>query len=403
MSSCVDTEILSLITQEEERQQNTLNLIASENYASACVRKPLSSVLTNKYAEGYPGKRYYAGCENADAIEQCAIDRAKLLFGADHANVQPHSGSQANMAVYMTALAPGDTIMGMSLAEGGHLTHGHSVSFSGIFYRSHPYTVDRTTERLDYDAIQAQALKVKPKIIVTGASAYSRTIDFKAFSDIAQSVDAVLLADIAHIAGFVVTGLHPSPVPHADFVTSTTHKTLRGPRGGLILCNHQYSEKIDKAVMPGIQGGPFMQVIAAKAIAFREALDPSFIEYQKQVILNAKTLSSTLQGLGYRIVSGGTDNHLFIVDLTDKGISGRDAERILSKAGITVSRSCIPFDPAKPWITSGIRLGTPAVTTRGLKQNAMKQIGLWIHQVLNKPHGDHSRVRQNLMTLFSKA
>lgn len=404
MSLLNDTEIATLIAQEKGRQQQTLDLIASENYASESVREPLSSVLTNKYAEGYPGKRYYAGCEFVDAIERCAIDRAKQLFKADHANVQPHSGSQANMAVYMAALKPGDVIMGMSLAEGGHLTHGHAVSFSGILYQSHPYTVDKTTEQLDYNAIQDQAQRVKPKIIVTGASAYSRTIDFKAFADIAQSVGAVLLADIAHIAGLVAAGVHPSPVPYADFVTSTTHKTLRGPRGGLILCKQPHAQNLDKAVMPGIQGGPFMHVIASKAVVFHEAQQEAFPKYQRQVVLNAQALASTLQDLGYRIVAGGTDNHLFIVDLRDKEISGREAENILENAGITVSRSCIPFDPAKPWVTSGIRLGTPAITTRGLKQNDMQQIGSWIHQVLSCP-GDtalHNKMRREIKTFLSR-
>jgi glycine hydroxymethyltransferase len=370
----IDPQVAQLIKREEQRQEETINLIASENYASSAVMQATGSVLTNKYAEGYPGKRYYPGCAVVDEAEMLAIDRCKQLFHAEHANVQPHSGSQANMAVYFSLLQPGDTILGMSLASGGHLTHGHGVNFSGTLFKSIQYTVDKDTELLDYDAIEKMAQEFQPKLIISGASAYSRTIDFERLSKIAQSVNALLLADIAHIAGLVAAGLHPSPINYADFTTSTTHKTLRGPRGGLIMTSAAHAAKIDRSIIPGMQGGPLMNTIAAKAVAFHEALQPSFVEYQKQIIINASAMAQELINLGYRIVSGGTDNHLFIVDLRSKNITGLKAEIALEKAGITVTRSCIPFDPEKPWITSGIRIGTPAITTRGMKIEAAQQI-----------------------------
>lgn len=369
-----DTTILDLITKESNRQETTLNLIASENNCSIEVMRASASPLTNKYAEGYPGKRYYAGCEVIDEVEKIAIERCKKLFNAEHANVQPHAGSQANLAAYFAVLKPDDTILGMSLAEGGHLTHGHPVNFSGTVYNVVQYKVHPETHQLDFDEIEALALAHKPKLIICGASAYSRTVDFEKFSAIAKKVGALLMADIAHIAGLIAAGLHPSPFPHADIATSTTHKTLRGPRGAIIMCKKELAEKIDKAVMPGTQGGPFMNVIAAKAVAFHEALDPSFKEYQKQVIVNAQTLAQSLQEKGYDIVAGGTDNHLFIVDLRSKNVSGRAAEIALANVGITCSRSCIPFDTAKPWVTSGVRFGTPSLSTRGMKETEMKQV-----------------------------
>lgn len=369
-----DPELFAIIANEKQRQQETINLIASENYAPAEILQATASVLTNKYAEGYPGKRYYAGCKFVDQAEQLAINRCKQLFGAQHANVQPHSGSQANMAVYLAALKLGDTILGMGLREGGHLTHGHPVNFSGKLYSRVPYGVHLETNQLDYDEIARLAQQHKPQLIIAGASAYSRTIDFKKFKEIADSVGALLLADIAHIAGLIAAGLHPSPIGHADFVTTTTHKTLRGPRGGVIMCTSQWADKIDRAIMPGMQGGPLMHVIAAKAVAFKLAMQPEFVAYQKQVIANAQALAKALQERDYNIVAGGTDNHLFIIDLRNKGISGKDAEHCLELAGITVSRSCIPFDPASPFVTSGIRLGTPAVTSRGMKEADMIKI-----------------------------
>lgn len=378
-----DPEIFTVIHKETRRQEEQLTLIASENYASWAVLEASGSVLTNKYAEGYPSKRYYAGCSYVDEAELIAISRCKKLFGADHANVQPHAGSQANMAAYFSVLKPGDTIMGMSLAEGGHLTHGHTVNFSGNLYKSISYGVNKETHLLDYDAIEKLAHEHKPKLIIAGASAYSRTIDFERFSQIAQSVGAYFMADIAHIAGLVAVGLHPSPISYADFVTSTTHKTLRGPRGGLVMCKQTYADAIDRAIMPGSQGGPFMQIIAAKAVAFQEALQPDFKTYQQHVIANAQTLAQSLQLMGYSIVAGGTDNHLFIVDLQNKKITGKAAESALEKAGITASRSCVPNDPQKPWITSGIRFGTPALTTRGItKKEEIQQLAQIIDDVI---------------------
>ena len=383
-----DPQLFQIIKREEQRQDETINLIASENYASSAVMEATGSVLTNKYAEGYAGKRYYPGCAIIDEAELLAIDRCKQLFHAEHVNVQPHSGSQANMGVYFSMLQPGDTILGMSLSSGGHLTHGHGVNFSGTLFKSVQYTVDKETELLDYDAIEQLAQECQPKLIISGASAYSRVIDFERLATIAHNVNALLLADIAHIAGLVAAGLHPSPINYADFTTSTTHKTLRGPRGGLIMTSAAHGAKIDRAIMPGMQGGPLMNTIAAKAVAFHEALQPSFIEYQKQIINNAKTMADELMLLGYRIVAGGTDNHLFIVDLRLKNITGLKAEIALEKAGITVTRSCIPFDPEKPWITSGIRLGTPAITTRGMNVETAKQIAHLIDDVIRHHDND---------------
>ena len=383
-----DPQIFQMIEREQQRQEETINLIASENYASGAVMEATGSVLTDKYAEGYAGKRYYPGCAVIDEVELLAIDRCKSLFHAEHANVQQHSGSQANMAVYFSLLSAGDTILGMSLSSGGHLTHGHGVNFSGMLFKSVQYTVDPDTEYLDYDAIEQLAIEYQPKLIISGASAYSRTIDFERLAQIAHSVNALLLADIAHIAGLVAAKLHPSPINYADFTTSTTHKTLRGPRGGLIMSSAAHAAKIDRAIMPGMQGGPLMNTIAAKAVAFHEALNPSFIEYQKQVIANAKSMADELIALGYRIVSGGTDNHLFIVDLRSKNITGLKAEIALEKAGINVTRSCIPFDPEKPWITSGIRIGTPAITTRGMQIDGAKQIAHLIDDVIRHHDND---------------
>jgi glycine hydroxymethyltransferase len=369
-----DPAIEKLIKNEILREQNTINLIASENYTSPAVMQATGSVLTNKYAEGYPGKRYYAGCEVIDQVESLAIERCKKLFGAAHANVQPHAGSQANMAAYFAVLKPGDTILGMKLSEGGHLTHGHSVNFSGLLYKSISYGVNRETEQLDYEEIERLAQEHKPKLIIAGASAYSRFIDFERFARIAKSVNALLMADIAHIAGLVAAKVHPDPVPYAQIVTSTTHKTLRGPRGAFILCTQEYADSIDKAIMPGMQGGPFLHAIAAKAVCFQEALQPDFVRYQKQVIANAKAMAQEFAQLGYRIVSGGTDNHLFIIDLRPKNITGLQAQKALETAEITVSRSCIPFDPQKPWITSGIRIGSPAITSRGMRESEARTI-----------------------------
>lgn len=399
-----DFAISSLILQEQQRQEKQINLIASENYTSSFVRQATASVLTNKYAEGYPGKRYYAGCHLVDQVEKIAIDRCKKLFNAEHANVQPHAGSQANMAVYSAVLKPGDTIMGMSLSAGGHLTHGHTVNFSGTYFKSIQYGVDPITNQLDYEHIAALANKHKPKLIIVGASAYSRWIDFERFSQIADSIGAYLLADIAHIAGLIAVNLHPSPLPYADFVSSTTHKTLRGPRGGIIMSKEKYSANIDRAIMPGTQGGPFMHSIAAKAVTFQLALQPSFKTYQSQVIANAQAMAKMFTSLGYPIVTGGTDNHLFIVNLRSKNITGRTAETVLEQAGITVSRSCIPFDPAKPWITSGIRIGSPAITTRKMGIQEAEQIVHFIVEALEN-HANKNRlqnIKQEIETLCNR-
>jgi glycine hydroxymethyltransferase len=377
-----DNQIFELINKEKSRQKTEINLIASENYVDESVLEATGSILTNKYAEGYPGKRYYAGCQFVDEAETLAIDRCKELFKVEHANVQPHAGSQANMAAYFALLEPGDTIMGMKLSEGGHLTHGHGVSFSGKIYKAVSYGVDPETEQINYDLLEQLAYDFKPKIIVAGASAYSRTIDFFRFAKIAKQVGAYLMCDIAHIAGLIAADLHPNPAQYADVITSTTHKTLRGPRGGLIMSKAEYATKIDRAVMPGTQGGPFMHIIAAKAVAFKLAMQPSFIEYQKQVIKNAQHMAKIFAQLGYRIVSGGTDNHLFLIDLRSKNITGKVAAEILQRAGIYVNMNAIPFDPEKPNITSGIRIGTPAITTRGFKEKECEEIVHLIHEAL---------------------
>ncbi len=384
----LDPEIYQAIRSEINREKQNLLMIASENYASLAVIEAQANVMTNKYAEGYPGARYYGGCEYVDQVERIAIDRAKRLFDAEHVNVQPHSGSQANMAVYLSFLSPGDIILGMDLSHGGHLTHGSPASFSGKMYRSVSYGVDPKTQRIDYDQLRSQAKKHKPKIIVAGASAYPRTIDFQLFRDIAREVNAYFMADMAHIAGLVAAGLHPNPVGIADFVTTTTHKTLRGPRGGLVLCGNNYAETIDKAVFPGIQGGPLMHIIAGKAVAFGEALKPDFVDYQTQVIANAAELANELIRLGFDLVSGGTDNHLVLIDLTRKGITGRDAEIALGRAGIVVNKNTIPFDKNGPRVTSGIRLGTPALTTRGLKEDQMRMVASLIAKVLEDPESE---------------
>lgn len=382
-----DPAVFEAMLSEKKRQQSNIELIASENFVSEAVMEAQGSVLTNKYAEGYPGKRYYGGCEHVDVVENIARDRLKEIFGAEHANVQPHSGSQANMAVYMTALQPGDTILGMNLSHGGHLTHGSPVNFSGIQYNFIEYGVNKETEMIDYEEIHSIALEHKPKMIVAGASAYSRTIDFAKFREIADEIGAYLFVDMAHIAGLVVAGLHPNPVPHAHFVTSTTHKTLRGPRGGLILTTEEFAKKIDKTIFPGIQGGPLMHVIAAKAVAFGEALQPEFKEYQQQVVANAKVLADSLTAEGVRIVSGGTDNHVMLLDVSALGLTGKVAEHVLDEVGITANKNTIPFDTSSPFITSGVRVGTPAVSSRGFKEEEMKEIASIIAKLL-KNHED---------------
>lgn len=380
----IDHEIYEIINAEEKRQDKGIELIASENIVSEGVLEAAGSVLTNKYAEGYPNKRYYGGCEVIDQAEQLAIDRLKELFNADHANVQPHSGSNANMGVYFAVLEPGDKILGMKLDHGGHLTHGHPVNFSGMLYNFESYGVDADTGRIDYDALEKKALTFKPKMIVAGASAYSRIIDFKRFREIADKIGAYLMVDMAHIAGIVAAGLHPNPCEYADFVTTTTHKTLRGPRGGAILCKEEYAKKIDKAIFPGIQGGPLEHIIAAKAVSFKEALSDSFIDYQKQVLKNAKALADALSNKGYDIISGGTDNHLMLVDLRSKNVTGKEAEKLLGEVEITVNKNTIPFDPESPFVTSGIRLGTPAVTTRGMKEKEMELLADLIASTIEK-------------------
>ena len=379
----IDPEVFAAIHREIEREQKNILLIASENYASRAVLEVQGSLFTNKYAEGYPGKRYYGGCEYADVVETLAIERAKQLFGAEHVNVQPHSGSQANMAVFFSVLKPGDTILSMSLSHGGHLSHGASVNFSGMLYKTVFYGVNRESGYIDHDDVHRLALEHRPKIILVGASAYSRVIDFKIFSDIAKEVGAYLMADIAHIAGLIATGLHPSPIPYADFVTTTTHKTLRGPRGGMILCKSEFAKAIDKMIFPGIQGGPLVHVIAAKAVALKEALSKEFKTYQAHVIENAKELADELTKKDFIIISGGTDNHLMLVDLTNKGIPGKDAEEALEKAGITVNKNVIPYDTRPPTITSGIRLGTPCVTTRGMRAHEMTEIADIIDAIIH--------------------
>ena len=387
----IDPQIHHALQDELARQQASIELIASENFTSAAVMAAQGSVLTNKYAEGYPGRRYYAGCEHVDKVETLARERLCEVFGAEHANVQPHSGSQANMAVYFSVLKPGDAIMSMALDHGGHLSHGHPVNFTGQFYSVSAYGVDRETEQIDYEALHEQAMDVQPKLIVAGASAYPRTIDFAKMRAIADEVGAYLMADIAHIAGLCATGAHPSPVPHAHFVTTTTHKTLRGPRGGAVLCHANLAKRLDKTVFPGIQGGPLMHVIAAKAVAFKEALSEAFRDYQHRIVDNARALATALAERGYRLVSGGTDNHLVLVDLRPKGITGAEAEGRLEAIGVTVNKNTIPFDPEKPAVTSGIRLGTPAVTTRGMDTEAMTRIAELIDRTLSGDSMEHVR------------
>ncbi len=396
-----DQLIEQAIKQEHERQLYNIELIASENYVSKDVLEAAGSILTNKYAEGYPNKRYYGGCIHVDVIEDIARDRAKELFSAEHANVQPHSGSQANMGVYMALLEPGDTVLGMNLTSGGHLTHGHPLNFSGTIYHFVDYEVRKDDETIDYEDVRQKALACKPKLIVAGASAYPRIIDFAKFKEIADEVGAYLMVDMAHIAGLVAAGLHPSPVPYCDFVTTTTHKTLRGPRGGLILCKEKYAQLLDKKIFPGIQGGPLMHIIAAKAVCFHEALQPAFKDYQKQVIQNCAILSDTLKKQGFRIVSGGTDNHLCLVDIKGSiGMSGKQAEKYLDEAGITCNKNTIPHDPEKPFVTSGIRLGSAAMTTRGFKDAEFEQVGLWIASVLKNPSEENiQKVHDEVMAL----
>ncbi len=385
-----DPEVARAIRLETQRQAGNLELIASENFVSEAVLEAQGSVLTNKYAEGYPGRRYYGGCEFVDIAEDLARERAKKIFGADHANVQPHSGTQANMQAYFSVLEPGDTIMGMNLAHGGHLSHGSPVNFSGRYFNMVFYGVEKGTETIDYDKLLESAREHRPKLIVAGASAYPRTLDFKRFSEIAGEVDAILMVDMAHIAGLIAAGIHPSPVPYAPIVTSTTHKTLRGPRGGLILCREDYARAIDKNVFPGFQGGPLMHAIAAKAVAFQEALQPSFRDYQESIVKNARALAAELSRLGMRLVAGGTDTHLMLVDLSPRGITGKEAEAALDRAGITVNKNGIPFDTQKPFVTSGIRLGTPALTTRGMGEEEMAEVAGLIHRVLSNLNSEET-------------
>lgn len=393
-----DPEVAEAMEKELKRQRGNIELIASENFVSTPVLAAMGTHLTNKYAEGYPGKRYYGGCEFVDIVEDLAIERAKRIFGSEHANVQPHSGAQANMAVYFAALNPGDTILGMNLSHGGHLTHGSPVNISGKYFNIVSYGVDKDNGRIDYDKLEEIALSSRPKMIVAGASAYPRIIDFKRFKDIADKVQALLMVDMAHIAGLVACGLHPSPVPYADFVTTTTHKTLRGPRGGMILCKEQYAKLIDKAIFPGTQGGPLMHVIAAKAVSFKEALMPEFADYQKRILNNAKALSNELMKLGFGLVSGGTDNHLMLVDLQNKGVTGKDAEKMLDEVRITVNKNAIPYDPLSPFVTSGIRLGTPAVTTRGMGEPEMKDVALAISMAIH----DFKKNRQEVLAIVDR-
>lgn len=400
-----DPEIARELDNELNRQRNKLELIASENIVSKAVLEAQGSVLTNKYAEGYPGKRYYGGCEFVDNVEQLAIDRAKKLFGAEYVNVQPHSGAQANMAVFFALLTPGDTVMGMNLTDGGHLTHGSPVNMSGKYFKIVPYGVTKKTETIDYDALEKTAKECQPKLIVAGASAYSRIIDFKRLADIAHGVGAYLMVDIAHIAGLVAAGEHPSPVPYADVVTTTTHKTLRGPRGGMIMCKDaEFGKQFNKAVFPGIQGGPLMHVIAAKAVALGEALKPEFKDYAVQVKKNAAALADTLMKDGFRIVSGGTDNHLMLVDLTSKGITGKIAQNVLDEVNITANRNTIPFEPLSPFVTSGLRLGSPALTTRGFKEDDMREVGNIIALVLDNPEDEKAKdeARKRVAALCAK-
>jgi glycine hydroxymethyltransferase len=399
-----DPEIAGAIQNERHRQNSGLELIASENFVSRAVLEAAGSVMTNKYAEGYPGRRYYGGCEFVDVAERAAIARAKSLFGAEHANVQPHSGAQANMAVYLTLLKPGDTVLGMNLAHGGHLTHGHPLNFSGLLYTIVPYGVRKEDERIDYDELDRLADERKPKMIIVGASAYPRVIDFARIRAAADRIGAFMFTDMAHVAGLVAAGVHPSPVPYSDFVTTTTHKTLRGPRGGLVLCRERFVKDLDRTVFPGVQGGPLMHIIAAKAVCLKEAAEPAFAEYQKQVVSNAKRLAAALTSAGFRLVSGGTDNHLMLVDVFSKGITGKVAEAALGKAGITVNKNAIPFDQNPPMVASGIRVGTPAVTTRGMGDAEMDAIGALITRALETPEDDRAlgMVRAEVETLCRK-
>ncbi|MDS1004389.1 serine hydroxymethyltransferase [Clostridium sporogenes] len=397
-----DSTILGMIKKEAERQEYNIELIASENFTSLSVMEAMGSLLTNKYAEGYPHKRYYGGCEFVDEVEDLARERLKELFGAEHANVQPHSGSQANMAVYMSVLQPGDTILGMDLTHGGHLTHGSPVNFSGKLYNFISYGVDKETEIIDYELLRKIALENKPKMIVSGASAYPRIIDFEKIREICDEVDAYMMVDMAHIAGLVATGLHPSPMPYADFVTTTTHKTLRGPRGGAILCKEKYAKAVDKAIFPGIQGGPLMHIIAAKAVCFGEALKEDYKTYMNQVIKNTKALGEELIKYGFRLISGGTDNHLLLIDLTDKKITGKDAEKLLDSVGITVNKNTIPFETLSPFVTSGIRIGTPAVTTRGFKEEEMKKIAYFINYSIEHREENLSQIKDQVKEVCKK-
>ncbi|MCB2285514.1 serine hydroxymethyltransferase [Clostridium algidicarnis] len=397
-----DGEILDIIKEEMERQEYNIELIASENFTSRAVMEAVGSPLTNKYAEGYPQKRYYGGCEVVDKAEDLARDRMKKLFNAEHANVQPHSGSQANMGVYFAVLKPGDTVLGMDLSHGGHLTHGSPVNFSGKLFNFVSYGVEKDSEQIDYKKVREMALKHRPKMIVAGASAYPRIIDFAKFREIADEVGAYLMVDMAHIAGLVAAGLHPSPVPYADFVTTTTHKTLRGPRGGAILCKEKFAKQIDKSLFPGMQGGPLMHVIAGKAVCFEEALKDSFKDYMNQVVKNAKVLAEELTKYGFRLVSNGTDNHLILLDLSNKNITGKDAEKLLDTVGITVNKNTIPFETLSPFVTSGIRIGTPAVTTRGFKEEDMKTIAKLINEVIENRDKDISSVRQEVIELCKR-
>ncbi len=399
-----DPEIAAAIDNEVARQQQCLELIASENFVSEAVLEAAGSVFTNKYAEGYPGRRYYGGCEFVDVVERLAIDRAKQLFGAEHVNVQPHSGTQANIAVYLTALNQGDTILGMDLSHGGHLTHGHPLNFSGRTYNVVAYGVRKDDETIDYDQMERLAAEHKPKMIVCGASAYSRTIDFERIAAIAHGAGALVMADIAHIAGLVATGLHPSPVPHCDFVTTTTHKTLRGPRAGMIMCKENFAKDLDRTVFPGTQGGPLVHIIAAKAVSFKEALAPEFKAYQQQIVLNAKALASAIADAGFRVVSNGTDNHMFLLDVFSKGVTGKVAEKALESAMITVNKNTIPFDTNPPLVASGIRIGTPALTTRAMREAEMREVANLLAEVLNAPEDEtvRQRVRDSVLELTSR-
>lgn len=397
-----DEKIFTVIEQEKSRQEEGIELIASENFASKSVMEAMGSFLTNKYAEGLPGKRYYGGCSVVDVVEDLARDRMKKLFNAEYVNVQPHSGSQANMAVYMAVLQPGDTVLGMNLTHGGHLTHGSSASFSGKLYNFVSYGVNRETERIDYDELRGLALKYKPKMIVSGASAYPREIDFKKIKEICDEVSAYMMVDMAHIAGIIAAGKHMSPVPYADFVTTTTHKTLRGPRGGAIICKGKYAKDIDKSVFPGVQSGPLMHIIAAKAVCFGEALTDEYTEYIDQVVKNCSVLAEELLKYGFRLVSGGTDNHLVLVDLTNKNITGKDAEKLLDSIGITVNKNTVPFEKLSPFVTSGIRLGTPSVTTRGFKEEEMKKIAYFINYAIENRDTDLSKIKTEVIELCNK-